>query len=96
MVIKDIFYGLVSDKNTEPLFELIQQIHGSIPQSQRTGKGVVWSLRQIRKQVVQEKVPLDVKNQSLDVLIKSDETDWHSSHSGIDQEIFHSYNVRGI
>ncbi len=78
MAIKDIFNGLTTNKNTEPLFELIQQIHGSIPKSQRTGKGIVWSLRQIRKQLIQETVPLDIKKRSLDVLINSDH--WQVRH----------------
>ncbi len=78
MAINDILNNLTINKNTEPLFELIQQIHGSIPKSQRTGKGIVWSLRQIRKQIIQETVPLDIKKRSLDVLITSDH--WQVRH----------------
>lgn len=51
---------------------MIQHIKESIPPSQRTGKGIVWSLRQIRKEIIKEKVPLDVKKRSLEVLINSE------------------------
>ena len=78
MSIKEIFNNLITDNNAEPLFMLIQHIKDSIPQSQRTGKGIVWSLRQIRKQIIKEKVPLEVKRQYLDSLINSDH--WQVRH----------------
>lgn len=78
MTINRIFNCLITDNNTEPLYKLIQEIKGSIPQSQRIGKGIVWSLRQLRKQVIKEKVPLNVKKQSLEVLINSDH--WQVRH----------------
>ncbi|MFX0207849.1 MAG: hypothetical protein ACFFDT_17810, partial [Candidatus Hodarchaeota archaeon] len=72
MEIKEIFNELISDNNAEPLFKLILDIKESIPQSQRTGKGIVWTLHQIRNQVIQEEVLLEVKKQSLKVLINNE------------------------
>jgi len=78
MSIKEIFNELINANNAEPLLKLIQEIKESIPQSQRTGKGIVWTLRQIRKQIIKEKVLLEVKKQSLDVLISNDH--WQIRH----------------
>ena len=71
----DVFISLIKNNNTDTLHEIIQEIKDSIPQSQRIGKGIVWSLRQLRKQVISEKVPLEVKKHSLEVLISGDR--WH-------------------
>ena len=78
MSINEIFTSLITDDNTESLYELIQHIKESIPLSQKTGKGIVWTLRQIRKQIIQEKVLLAIKKQSLDVLINNDH--WQVRH----------------
>ncbi|MFX1548117.1 MAG: hypothetical protein ACFFCU_18065 [Promethearchaeota archaeon] len=72
MSTKKIFYYLIAENNAEPLFELIQSIKDSIPQSQRIGKGIVWALRQVRNQIVEEKVPLEMRKQSLGFLINND------------------------
>ncbi|MFX1284151.1 MAG: DNA alkylation repair protein [Promethearchaeota archaeon] len=78
MPIKEIFNDLVTNNNTDQLFELIQNTKESIPQSQRTGKGIVWTLRNIRQLVIQAKVPLNVKKQSLDILIVNEH--WQIRH----------------
>jgi 3-methyladenine DNA glycosylase AlkC len=70
MSIEDIFILLITDKNETPLFNLIMEIKNSIPDKQKIGKGIVWSLRQVRKQV-QKEVPLDLQKQALDILISS-------------------------
>ncbi|UCG01249.1 MAG: hypothetical protein JSW11_16735 [Candidatus Heimdallarchaeota archaeon] len=71
MSMNNIFNCLLVDKNTEPLYEVIQKIKDSIPQSQRIGKGIVWTLRQLRQKIIAEKVPISVKKQSLEVLINN-------------------------
>lgn len=70
MSIQDIFQELVLNKNEESLYNLIQEIKNSIPEKQKIGKVIVWSLRQVRKQI-QEKLSLDLQRQSLKVLINS-------------------------
>ncbi len=70
MSIKEIFHELITDKNEIPLFNLIMEIKNSIPENQKIGKGIVWSLRQVRMQVLKE-VPLDLQKRSLEILISS-------------------------
>ena len=70
MSIQDIFQELVLNKNEESLYNLIQEKKNSIPEKQKIGKGIVWSLRQVRKQI-QEKMSLNLQRQSLKVLINS-------------------------
>ncbi|MFX0173259.1 MAG: DNA alkylation repair protein [Candidatus Hodarchaeota archaeon] len=73
MSIREIFENLLKDGQTKQLFEFIQKIKNSIPREQRIGKGIVWSLRHVRKQVRIE-VPLSIQQQSLSILINSN--DW--------------------
>ncbi|MFX0050493.1 MAG: DNA alkylation repair protein [Candidatus Hermodarchaeota archaeon] len=73
MSIREIFENLLADGQTKTLLEFIQRIKDSIPKEQRIGKGLVWSLRQVRKQVRIE-VPLLIQQQSLSILINSN--DW--------------------
>ena len=59
MQILAIFQELACGQQTDPVFEYIQAIRASIPPHQRTSRGIVWSLRQIRTQA-QEFVPLSI------------------------------------
>jgi len=68
MSIKEIFEILITTGQTQLLLDLIKEVKNSIPLKQRTGKGIVWTLRQIRKNVKIE-VPLAVQKQSLNILV---------------------------
>ncbi|MFX0182802.1 MAG: DNA alkylation repair protein [Candidatus Hodarchaeota archaeon] len=72
MSIREIFENLIANNNNnQPLLDLIQEVKNSIPKKQRIGKGIVWTLREIRKQV-QLEVPLSIQQQSLSILINSE------------------------
>jgi 3-methyladenine DNA glycosylase AlkC len=68
MSIKEIFKILITTGETQPLLDLIIEVKNSIPPKQRIGKGIVWTLRQIRKNVKAE-VPLAIQKKSLNILI---------------------------
>ncbi|MHA2224305.1 MAG: DNA alkylation repair protein [Candidatus Hodarchaeales archaeon] len=73
MSLTDIFDILLTKNNHKPLQERIYCMKEKIPKKQRTGKGIVWVLRQLRKQV-QNEIPLSIQKKSLDLLINGD--DW--------------------
>jgi len=67
-----IFQKLTSEKQTEQIFEFIQAIRSSIHPRQRTSRGIVWALRQIRTRA-QEVIPISLQRDSIEHLLKADQ-----------------------
>ncbi|UCE14714.1 MAG: hypothetical protein JSV04_05910 [Candidatus Heimdallarchaeota archaeon] len=97
MSVEEIFNGLIATHNTDTLLTFIQDIKESIPPSQRTSKGIVWSLRQIRRQLIEEGVHLTKQKHSLEILINSNHwqvrhlTSLIATHCSIEERNFDSY-----
>lgn len=72
MQILSIFRKLTTDKQTDLVFEYIQAIRASIPPHQRTSRGIVWSLRQMRTQA-HESVPFSLQKESLKILLNAEQ-----------------------
>ena len=54
MSLTELFDILLTKNNPKPLLERIHSMRESIPEKQRIGRGIVWVLRQLRKQVQDE------------------------------------------